>query len=109
MYGVLTAISPGCVAFSLPVQRWNLLILEIPAFSAPPFRASASRAAGKKGRLPARGAFGPAHLRSRAGLSSDGPRYRTPARGSQVIFRRERYSSAKHLTSITWPAATTDK
>ena len=24
MYGVLTANTPGCVAFSLPVQRWNL-------------------------------------------------------------------------------------
>ena len=25
MYGVLTANTPGCVAFSLPVQRRNLL------------------------------------------------------------------------------------
>ena len=24
MYGMLTANTPGCVAFSLPVQRWNL-------------------------------------------------------------------------------------
>ena len=31
MYRVLTAKTPGCVAFSLPVQRRNLLIPEIPA------------------------------------------------------------------------------
>ncbi len=43
MYGVLTANTPGCVAFSLPVLRWNLRIFEIPAFSDPPLRASAGR------------------------------------------------------------------
>src|SRR5260370_4513694 len=31
MYGGLTANTPGCVAFSLPVQRRNLRNLEIPA------------------------------------------------------------------------------
>jgi len=33
---VLTAITAGCVAFSLPVQRGNLPILKIPAFSTSP-------------------------------------------------------------------------
>ena len=31
MYEVLTANTPGCVAFSLPVQRRNLVHLGIPA------------------------------------------------------------------------------
>src|SRR5262249_1077184 len=35
MYGVLTAITPGCVAFSLPVQRRNGLFWTIPAFFRP--------------------------------------------------------------------------
>jgi len=34
MYGMLTADIPGCVAFSLPVQRRNSQGLGIPAFSA---------------------------------------------------------------------------
>jgi len=33
MYGVLTAVISGCVAFSLPVQRRNSQGLGIPAFS----------------------------------------------------------------------------
>ena len=32
MYGVLTAITPGCVAFSLPVQRRNFRTQEVSAF-----------------------------------------------------------------------------
>jgi hypothetical protein len=32
MYGVLMAYSPGCVAFSLPVQRWNLIFLSFQRF-----------------------------------------------------------------------------
>jgi len=39
MYRVLTANTPGCVAFSCPVQRWNLKISGVPAFSVPPLRA----------------------------------------------------------------------
>ena len=91
MYGVLTANTPGCVAFSLPVQRWNLPILEIPASSGPSLRASAER--GQK-----RGA-----VSSPSGVQSqlDGtvlrrtPRYRARPKGSQVILG-ERYH-AKHL------------
>jgi hypothetical protein len=39
MYRLLTANIRGCVAFSCPVQRWNLRIFEIPAFSVPFLRA----------------------------------------------------------------------
>jgi len=32
MYRVLTANTPGCVAFSCPVQRWNLKISKFRRF-----------------------------------------------------------------------------
>jgi hypothetical protein len=58
MYKGLTAKTPGCVAFSLPVQRRNLRILEIPAsFRSPP--QPAQRAADKEWRFRARAASGP--------------------------------------------------
>jgi len=56
----------------------------------PSFRASASRAAGKKGRLPARVAFGPAHFRSRAGLSKRRTPISDPGKGFAGDFRRAR-------------------
>jgi hypothetical protein len=56
MYGVLTANTPGCVAFSFPVQRWNLKISGVPAFSVPPLRAKRdlARPAGRVGSKPER-------------------------------------------------------
>jgi len=48
MYKGLTAKTPGCVAFSLPVQRRNLLIQEIPA-SFRSLHRPAQRAADKEG------------------------------------------------------------
>ncbi len=107
MYGVLTAITSVASHSASRCSGGNSRFWRFQRFP-PSFRASASRAAGKKGRLPARAAFGPALFCSRAGLSSDGPRYRTPGKGF-VVISGERASSAKHLTSITWPAATTDK
>jgi hypothetical protein len=60
MYGVLTAITPGCVAFSLPVQRRNRLFWTIPAF----FRPSQSQReprGRKEGRFLAQVASDPRH------------------------------------------------
>ena len=58
MYKGLTAKTPGCVAFSLPVQRRNLRKSEVPAsFRSPP--RPAQRAADKEGRFRARAASGP--------------------------------------------------
>jgi hypothetical protein len=53
MYGGLTAITPGCVAFSLPVQRRNLRFLGDSSVFPP----SPSRQRGA--RLPGRGGFEP--------------------------------------------------
>ena len=56
MYGVLTAITPGCVAFSLPVQRRNRPLLDdssvFPALQEP---ARAARPARRGGSSPSGG------------------------------------------------------
>ena len=57
MYGVLTANTPGCVAFSLPVQRRTLENEDPAFFPIPP--QPAPRAADKEGRFRARAASGP--------------------------------------------------
>jgi len=58
MYGGLTANTPGCVAFSLPVQRRNLRSLgDSSVFPNPP--QPAQRAADKERRFRARAAYGP--------------------------------------------------
>ena len=62
MYKGLTAKTPGCVAFSLPVQRRNLRILgDSSVFPIPPRPAQqpAQRAADKERRFRARAASGP--------------------------------------------------
>jgi hypothetical protein len=58
MYRMLTAKTPGCVAFSLPVQRRNLLSTgDSSVFPIPP--QPAQRAADKERRFRARAASGP--------------------------------------------------
>ena len=57
MYRVLTAKTPGCVAFSLPVQRRNLHSGDSSVFPIPP--QPAQRAADKERRFRARAASGP--------------------------------------------------
>lgn len=61
MYEVLTANTPGCVAFSPPVQRRNRPFWTIPAF----FRPSRSQREprGKEGRFRARVASDPWHAK----------------------------------------------
>src|SRR5262249_8941375 len=61
MYRALKAIYPGCVVFSLPVQRRNRRIGAIPAFFRP-LREPARRAACRKGRFRARAASFPKPL-----------------------------------------------
>jgi hypothetical protein len=99
MYRVLTANTPGCVAFSLPVQRWNLTIFEIPTFSDLPLRASAWR--GQKsggGSQPGRCSV-PRALPSQGQFRGGKPRCRAPCGGLQVISGEARSAPG------TWPSA----
>jgi hypothetical protein len=99
MYRGLTAKTPGCVAFSLPVQRRNLRTQKIPAsFRSPP--QPAQRAADKEGRFRARAASGP-RLPS---CSRDGFRHgRTdyPGRKVPICDAGERFGAAPGLQRQT--------
>jgi len=65
MYRGLTAKTPGCVAFSLPVQRRNLRILEIPAS----FRSLHSQ---RSARLTRRAVSSPSGVRSQVTILFQG-------------------------------------
>src|ERR1700738_3814415 len=69
MYWGLTVLTPGCVAFRLPVQRRTLrALIGVPAFLPIPPQ-PAQRAADPEWRFLARAAFGPRSLFcSRAGF-----------------------------------------
>src|SRR6202011_4226311 len=65
MYRGLTAKTPGCVAFSLPVQRRNLRTLEIPAS----FRSLHSQ---RSARLTRRAVSSPSGVRSQVTILFQG-------------------------------------
>ena len=92
MYGLLTASTPGCVAFSLPVQRWNLTSRVRRVFPASP--QPALRAADKERRFRARAASGPRHtLRPRDGLRHGRTDYQASL-GLRYAMAGERFGAA---------------
>jgi hypothetical protein len=84
MYRVLTVKTPGCVAFSLPVQRRNLRILEIPASFRP---STASAARGLQGAA----VSSPSGVRSQVTILFQG---RLQTRQNRLLGRRARYAMA---------------
>ena len=103
MYGVLMANTLGCVAFSLPVQRWNLTFLSFQRFSTL-LEAPARAARPKRG---ARVALGPEALRSRTGFEQRPTPISDPGRDPQVISGERDYAP-KELglrLAFTWPSA----
>ena len=88
MYGGLTANTPGCVAFSLPVQRRNLRYFgNSSVFPIPP--QPAQRAADKEWRFRARAASGP----------------RLPSCSRDELQTRHNRLSGPQGPDMRWPAS----